>query len=104
MEKEQMLQRIQSPANEDKNILLEKLAFCRFANDYDFENYFRIEELSESELLCLISLLYYQDCFLLMQDIMSRYKERFNLQDESILEGLDFSEQFNERLARMDAI
>lgn len=104
MEKEQMLQRIQSPADEDKDILLEKLVFCRFADDHDFENYFRIEELDESELLCLISLLYYQDCFLLMRDIMNRYRERFTLQDESILEELDLSEQLIQRFARMDAI
>ncbi len=104
MGKEQMLQRLQSLVEEDKSMLLEKLTFCKFADDYDFENYFRIEELNESELLCLISFLHHQDCFFMIRDIMNRYKDKFNLQDESILEELDFSEQFNARLARMDAI
>ena len=92
MDKKQILQRYFSQTNEDKSILLEKLAFCGFSDEYDFENYFRIDELEESELFCLISALYHQDCFLMMLDIMNRYRERFVLHDESLLKELDFSE------------
>ena len=42
MEKEQILQQLFSQTKEDKDILLEQLVFCKFANEYDFENYFRI--------------------------------------------------------------
>lgn len=63
MEKEQILQQLFSQTKEDKDILLEQLVFCKFANEYDFENYFRIGKLKESDLFCLISFLYHQDCF-----------------------------------------
>ena len=66
MEKEQILQQLFSQTKEDKDILLEQLVFCKFANEYDFENYFRIGKLKESDLFCLISFLYHQDCFLMM--------------------------------------
>lgn len=104
MEKEQMLNQLFSQTNENKNIVLEKMVFCKFADDYDFENYFRIEDISESELVCLLSFLHHQDCYLMMLDIMSRYKERFDLQDESILEELDLSQQFISRLKRMNVL
>lgn len=84
--------------DEDKDILLEKLVFCQFADKYDFENYFRIKELEEGELFRLISFLYHQDCFLMLLDIMNRYKERFVSHNTSFLKELDFSEQFISRL------
>ena len=61
MEKEQILQQLFSQTKEDKDILLEQLVFCKFANEYDFENYFRIGKLKESDLFCLISFLYHQE-------------------------------------------
>ena len=91
MEKEQILQQLFSQTKEDKDILMEQLVFCKFANEYDFENYFRIGKLKESDLFCLISFLYHQDCFLMMLDIMNRYRDRFVSHDESLLKELDFS-------------
>ena len=63
MDKKQILQQYFSQTNEDKGILLEKLAFCGFSDEYDFENYSMIEKLKDSELFCLMSFLYYQDYF-----------------------------------------
>lgn len=100
MEKEQILQQLFSQTKEDKDILLEQLVFCKFANEYDFENYFRIGKLKESDLFCLISFLYHQDCFLMMLDIMNRYRDRFVSHDESLLKELDFSEQFMSRIEK----
>lgn len=102
MDKEQILQRLFSQTKEDKDILLEQLVFCKFADEYDFENYFRIGKLRESDLFCLISFLYHQDCFLMMMDIMNRYRDRFVSHDESLLRELDFSEQFISRIARLE--
>ncbi len=102
MDKEQILQRLFSQTKEDKDILLEQLVFCKFADEYDFENYFRIGKLRESDLFCLISFLYHQDCFLMMLDIMNRYRDRFVSHDESLLRELDFSEQFISRIARLE--
>lgn len=86
----------------DKSLLLEKMVFAKFANDYEFDNYFRIEELEESELFCLISFLYHQDCFLMLMDIMNRYRERFISHDDSFIEELDFTYQFISRLERLE--
>lgn len=104
MEKEQILQQLHLQTNENKELLLEKLVFCQFADEHDFENYFRIEELNESDLLCLIDLLYHQDCFFMMMDIINRYKERFVSYDESVLKELDFSEQFMSRIAKLNSV
>ena len=104
MEKEQILQQLFSQTKEDKDILLEQLVFCKFANEYDFENYFRIGKLKESDLFCLISFLYHQDCFLMMLDIMNRYRDRFVSHDESLLKELDFSEQFMSRIEKIKGV
>lgn len=87
-----------------KALLLEKLAFCKFADRYDFENYFRIGELKDSELLCLASFLYHHECFLMLMDIMNRYKERFIFADVSLLRGFEPDETLMERMARLDIL
>ncbi len=84
-----------------KELLLEKVAFCKFADQYDFENYFRIGELKDSELLCLASLLYHQECFLMLLDVMSRYKERFIFADTSILREFEPDDTLMERFSRI---
>ena len=83
MEKEQILQQLFSQTKEDKDILLEQL---------------------ESDLFCLISFLYHQDCFLMMLDIMNRYRDRFVSHDESLLKELDFSEQFMSRIEKIKGV
>ena len=84
-----------------KELLLEKVAFCKFADQYDFENYFRIGELKDSELLCLASLLYHQECFLMLLDVMSRYKERFIFADTSILREFEPDDTLMESFSRI---
>lgn len=87
-----------------KALLLEKMAFCKFADQYDFENYFRIGELKDSELLCLASLLYHQECFLMLLDVMSRYKERFIFADTSTLREFEPDDILMERLSRIGIV
>lgn len=99
--KEDTLNRFLSQ-DEERCLLLEKLVFAQFADDYDFDNYFRIEELEESELFCLVSFLYDRDCFLMMLDIMNRYKERFVSHDESFIEEIDFTSRYVSRLERLE--
>ena len=101
MDKKQRLQRLFSKSK-DKNKFLEELIFCEYADERDFENYFRIEELEESELFCLISFLYHQDCFLMMMDIMNQYQNRFLSYNESLFDEIDFSEKLISRLERME--
>lgn len=81
--------------------MLEKFVFCESSDEKNFENYYRIKELDEGELFCLISFLYHQDCFLMMLDIMNRYKELFVSHDISLLNEIDFSEQFISRFAKL---
>ena len=83
---------------------MEKLAFCKFADRYDFENYFRISELNHSELLCLASFLYQQDCFLMLMDILERHKEKFVLADSSLLWELEPEDALMERLSRLGVL
>ena len=42
MDKKELRKRYDEQDGMGKALLLEKLAFCKFADRYDFENYFRI--------------------------------------------------------------
>lgn len=101
MDKEEFLQKFYDKDRDEKNLFLEYLVFCQFADDHDFENYFRIEELEEGELFCLIGFLYHQDCFLMMLEIMNRHKQRFVSHSVLYLDEIVFSEQFTSRLEKM---
>ena len=104
MDKKELWKRYEEQDNTGKALLLEKLTFCRFADRYDFENYFRIGELKDSELLCLASFLYQQECFLMLLDIMNHYKERFIFADTSLLREFELDDTLMERLSRVDDI
>lgn len=101
MDKKELLKKYEEQDSMGKALMLEKLAFCKFADRYDFENYFRIGELKDSELLCLVSFLYHQECFLMILDIMERYRERFIFGDSSILEEIELDDDFMERISKV---
>ena len=104
MDKKELRKRYEEQDGMGKALLLEKLAFCKFADRYDFENYFRIEELKDSELLCLASFLYHHECFLMLLDIMNHYKERFIFSDTSLLREFEPDDILMERLSRVGAL
>ena len=104
MEKKELQKKYEEQDSLGKELLLEKLAFCKFADRYDFENYFRIDELNDSELLCLASFLYQQDCFLMLMDMLDRYKERFILADSSLLREFEPNDTLMERLSRIGVL
>ncbi|MCI9613494.1 MAG: hypothetical protein K1W40_22075 [Schaedlerella sp.] len=104
MDKKELRKRYTEQDSRGKALLLEKLAFCKFADRYDFENYFRIGELRDSELLCLASFLYHHECFLMLTDIMNHYKERFIFADTSLLREFEPDETLMERMARLDIL
>lgn len=102
MDKEKLMQAYVAQDHDKKNIFLEKLIFCQYADEHYFEDYFRIEGLEESELFSLISFLYHQDCFLMILEIMNKYKERFVSHYEVTLDRVIISEKFVSRLERME--
>jgi len=104
MDKKELQKKYEEQDSMGRELLLEKLAFCKFADRYDFENYFRINELSDSELLCLASFLYQQDCFLMLMDMLERHKEKFVLADSSLLRELELDDALMERLSRIGAL
>jgi hypothetical protein len=101
MDKKELLKRYDKLDRMGKALLLEKLAFCKFADRYDFENYFRIGELKDSELLCLASFLYHHECFLMLMDMMSHHKARFIFADTSLLRDFEPDDTLMERLSRV---
>ena len=101
MDKKELQKKYEEQDSTGRELLLEKLAFCKFADRYDFENYFRIDELNDSELLCLASFLYQQDCFLMLMEMLERYKEKFVLADSSLLRELEPDDALMERLSRI---
>ena len=104
MDKKELRKRYEKQDDMGKALLLEKLAFCKFADHYDFENYFRIKELKNSELLCLASFLYNHECFLMLMDIMNHYKERFIYADTSLLREFEPDNTLMERISRIDIL
>ena len=104
MDKKELQKKYEEQDSAGRELLLEKLAFCKFADRYDFENYFRISELSDSELLCLASFLYQQDCFLMLMEMLERYKEKFVLADSSLLRELEPDDALMERLSRIGVL
>ncbi len=104
MDKKELQKKYEEQDSAGRELLLEKLAFCKFADRYDFENYFRIDELSDSELLCLASFLYQQDCFLMLLEMLERYKEKFVLADSSLLRELEPDDALMERLSRIGVL
>lgn len=101
MDKKELQKKYEEQDGTGRELLLEKLAFCKFADRYDFENYFRIGELKDSELLCLASFLYHYECFLMLLDIMNHYKERFIFADTSLLREFEPDDALMERLSRV---
>ena len=104
MDKKELRKRYDKLDGMGKALLLEKLAFCKFADHYDFENYFRAGELKDSELLCLASFLYHHECFLMLMDIMNHYKERFIFADTSLLREFEPDDTLMERISRIDIL
>ena len=104
MDKKELQKKYEEQDSTGRELLLEKLAFCKFADNYDFENYFRIGELSDSELLCLASFLYHQECYLMLMDIMNHYKERFIFADTSLLREFEPDNTLMERISRIDIL
>ncbi|WP_289691286.1 hypothetical protein [Bacteroides acidifaciens] len=104
MDKKELQKKYEEQDGMGRELLLEKLAFCKFADNYDFENYFKIGELSDSELLCLASFLYQQDCFLMLMEMLERYKEKFVLADSSLLRELEPDDALMERLSRIGVL
>ena len=104
MDKKELRKRYAEQDGMGKALLLEKLGFCKFADNYDFENYFRIGELKDSELLCLVSFLYHHECFLMIMDIMNHYKDRFIFVDTSLLREFEPDNTLMERISRIDIL
>ena len=84
IDKKELRKRYVEQDSARKALLLKKLVFCKFADHYEFENYFSIGELRDRELLGLASFLNHNECFLMLMDIMNHYKERFT----SLLQSL----------------
>ena len=104
MDKKELWKKYEEQNDIEKALLLENLAFCKFADCYDFENYFRIGELEDSELFCLIGFLYHHECFLMLMDIMNNYKEKFVLGDTSLLWEFEPDDTITERLSRVGVL
>ena len=104
MDKKELQKKYEEQDSAGRELLLEKLAFCIFADKYDFENYFRIGELSDSELLCLASFLYHKECYLILMYMLDRYKKRFVLADSSLLRELEPDDALMERLSRIGVL
>jgi hypothetical protein len=104
MDKNELQKKYEEQDSMGRELLVEKLAFCKFADCYDFENYFRINELSDSELLCLASFLYHQECYMMLMDMLNRYKERFILADSARLWEFEPDDALMERVSRISVL
>ncbi len=100
MSKDDAIKRFLSQ-DEDQSMLLEKLVFAYFADDCDIDSYINIEHLDLKEMFNLLRVLYSKACFLMILDIMSRYRERFIFHDMSVLDEFGADPRFIPRLEKL---
>ncbi|MCI8370848.1 MAG: hypothetical protein HFI75_00340 [Lachnospiraceae bacterium] len=86
---------------EDRQLLSEYMIFCQYADTFDFNNYFRLDELTESELMSIFDFLYHEDCFLMMQNLLNKYNRKLFYFEKSFLETTCIRNDFQDRLDKL---
>lgn len=85
----------------DKTLFAELLVCCEYMDSYDFNNLFKMGEISESEFFSIFDFLYHQDCFLMLFKLMAKHIDKIQFQELSFLEDVELNDCFNNKLDRI---
>lgn len=100
-----MKERLKENYNNNKDTMktdfLEWIVICQYMSDSDFNNLFRLEELSEQEFFNIVEFLYRQECYIILFMVIARHIKRFQNNDISFIDDIDFIDRFDERLERL---
>lgn len=99
--KEQLKEMYLKNSDTMKTDFIEWLVVCQYMNDDDFENLFRIEDLTEQEFFCVVEFLYRQECYILLFMLIARHLKRFKKEDIGFLEEISLRDCFAQRIDRL---
>ncbi|MCM1134932.1 MAG: hypothetical protein NC400_05080 [Clostridium sp.] len=85
----------------DKALYVEYLAFCNYAEDKDFYNYLRVDDLTRAEFESVMDSLYQQKCYIMLMRLMNGNRERLMRPDASLIMKIDFREDIEKRFEKL---
>lgn len=86
---------------QEKLLLSEYMVFCQYADTFDFNNYFRLDELSECELFSIFDFLYHEDCFLMLQNLLNKYNDKLLYSENAGMNDVELRNDFDARLEKL---
>lgn len=85
----------------ERCLYIEYILFCNFASEIEFNNYFRIEEIEDSEFFKLVDCLYNHNCYNLLYRLLRNNRERIVTNPNiNILKDIDFRSDIDKRMER----
>ena len=85
----------------ERCLYIEYILFCNFAPEKEFNNYFNIKEINDSEFFNLVDFLYNQNCYNLLYRILRDNRERITTNpDINALKNIDFHSGIDKRMER----
>ena len=85
----------------ERCLYIEYILFCNFASENEFNNYFRIEEIKDTEFFKLVDFLYNHNCYNLLYRLLRNNRERIiSNPDINILKDVNFRSDIDKRMER----
>lgn len=82
----------------DKQVYIEYLTIINYMPDADFNNMFRIKDISDAEFMSILDFYYKYDCYLMLFKLLRDWrKERLVKPDVKEIESMQIREDFEER-------
>ena len=96
MNNEQLMRRFYDFGDEyDRALYIEYLSFCNYAEEKDFVNYTRAEELTDRESL------FQCKCYIMLSKFLKKQRERLIHPDASRIERMELREDIQDRFKRL---
>lgn len=100
MDREETKKRYKQLCSTERTFLAEVYEVCNNLSSDVFGNLFKIEDLSEGDFFCIVDFLYYNECFVLLYQLMANYPERFMCLDLFVSGDIEMRDDLEERLER----
>lgn len=81
MTREQLKINYEHTSNEMKNDFVEWITICNYMDEQDFNNLFKLSEISENDFFRIINFLWKQECFYILFMIIAHHINRFEHKD-----------------------
>ncbi len=85
----------------DKQLFQEYITFCNYAPQEDFDNYFRVKEISESDFLSLVDFFYTNYCYNMLFRLFRDNRERLIMLDIESVKEIKIRDDLEQRMERL---